>query len=275
MGALSALGQLGLAGDVQVVEAIRIRLDHGYWPVRAAALKAFGLSAPHGCPDAIAAVQSRLSDSSADVRQIAVEVLVSIAQPLQREVFDILVDARESQPATIQMAIVDGLDELLSMSALGHEEMLVNLGSWDCSEAQDGGSAGTMAEPCGLTDAPCGLHSCRVINSTCASSSSSGYMGLRSRAPSALDHDVYATDSVVGRAAQSSPIYPDEEHNVESRLGIQMKLVGTRARGDEGTSSILSGGCVADVSFACSSTGAEYARDLAERAELPTTMATT
>eukprot|EP00930_Biecheleria_cincta_P072558 TRINITY_DN59938_c0_g1_i1.p1 TRINITY_DN59938_c0_g1~~TRINITY_DN59938_c0_g1_i1.p1 ORF type:complete len:1026 (-),score=178.52 TRINITY_DN59938_c0_g1_i1:184-3198(-) len=122
--ALKALGVLGLCGDDLVLETIRSRMDHGFWPVRAAALHAFGSLAPHGCPHAISTVQSRLSDTSADVRQIAVEVLVSIAHPREREVSDFLLTIRDDQPTQVQISIDESLDSLLRVGAHSLEEVL-------------------------------------------------------------------------------------------------------------------------------------------------------
>eukprot|EP00931_Biecheleriopsis_adriatica_P117606 TRINITY_DN93102_c0_g1_i1.p1 TRINITY_DN93102_c0_g1~~TRINITY_DN93102_c0_g1_i1.p1 ORF type:complete len:998 (-),score=177.32 TRINITY_DN93102_c0_g1_i1:47-3040(-) len=142
--ALKALGVLGLASDDLVLETIRSCLDHGYWPIRAAALRAFGNLAPHGCPAAIAAVQARLSDSSADVsadvRQIAVEVLVSIAHPREREVFEFLAAVREEQPLQVQVSIDESLDELLIAGAHSMEDVRIS-GASESSGARASSSA--------------------------------------------------------------------------------------------------------------------------------------
>jgi len=112
-GALKALGTLAYPGDVEVLDVITLCLDHGLWPVRAAALKSFGALAPHGCPETIAIVQQRLSDNSTEVRSIAVDVITCLSHPLEREVSDILLHARSSQPFHVQLLIDDVLESLL------------------------------------------------------------------------------------------------------------------------------------------------------------------
>eukprot|EP00929_Paragymnodinium_shiwhaense_P025885 TRINITY_DN15548_c0_g1_i1.p1 TRINITY_DN15548_c0_g1~~TRINITY_DN15548_c0_g1_i1.p1 ORF type:complete len:1074 (+),score=270.41 TRINITY_DN15548_c0_g1_i1:92-3313(+) len=96
-----------------VLDVLRARLTHGHWPVRRAALEAFGELAPRGSVEVFQVVQAKLDDTSVDVRQTAVEVLVKLAHPLEKEVVEILME--------VQMAIDEAIDILVAANTEAHE----------------------------------------------------------------------------------------------------------------------------------------------------------
>eukprot|EP00928_Gymnodinium_smaydae_P053857 TRINITY_DN3775_c0_g1_i1.p1 TRINITY_DN3775_c0_g1~~TRINITY_DN3775_c0_g1_i1.p1 ORF type:complete len:837 (-),score=107.16 TRINITY_DN3775_c0_g1_i1:317-2827(-) len=144
---LSTLAEICPPGDRTVIEALGRKLSGSIWPVKRAVLQTISALTSASCTysEAFDAVELCITDANADIRQCAVETLVSISLPGDQRVIRLL-EAMRAEETEIQvvMAIEEGIETLAGDAFVADNVMPWNVAAIALPGAQGDGTADSL-----------------------------------------------------------------------------------------------------------------------------------